>query len=168
MLPRLAADQETAPVSPANDFASDRTFRTQRVIPHTPTAVFAAIADPTRLARWWGPNGFTNIFESFEFTVGGRWTFVMQGGGKQYPNQNVFRVIEPESRVVIEHVSPPHFTLTVTLKAQDHGTLVTWAQEFDDVGTVAAIRHVVEPANEQNLDRWQAVLAEDPPQEHSR
>jgi uncharacterized protein YndB with AHSA1/START domain len=28
--------------------------------------VFAAFADAARLARWWGPKGFTNTFDEFE------------------------------------------------------------------------------------------------------
>ena len=33
-------------------------FTTSRDIAATPTQVFAAISDPARLARWWGPAGF--------------------------------------------------------------------------------------------------------------
>jgi uncharacterized protein YndB with AHSA1/START domain len=48
------------------------TFTTTREIPASPAAVFAAFQDPARLARWWGPNGFTTTFETFEFRPGGR------------------------------------------------------------------------------------------------
>jgi uncharacterized protein YndB with AHSA1/START domain len=34
-------------------------FKTFRVIPATVKHVFAAISHPKRLARWWGPAGFT-------------------------------------------------------------------------------------------------------------
>jgi len=43
------------------------TFRTSRDIPASPEQVFAAIADPERLARWWGPAGFSNTFGVCEF-----------------------------------------------------------------------------------------------------
>ena len=36
------------------------------------------------------------------------------------------------------------------------------AQEFEDSAVAARIRHIVEPANEQNLDRLLSVLAERP------
>lgn len=36
------------------------TFNTSLEIPATPEQVFAAIRHPERLARWWGPAGFTN------------------------------------------------------------------------------------------------------------
>src|SRR5688500_4970526 len=48
-------------------------FRTSREIPASPEQVFAAFTDAQRLARWWGPAGFTNTFMVCDFTSGGRW-----------------------------------------------------------------------------------------------
>lgn len=105
--------------------------RTQRVFPHSPEAVYAAFADGERLARWWGPRGFTNTFETFEFRPGGGWVFVMHGpDGGHHPNESIFRACDPDRRVQIEHLSPPHFTLTVTLELDAKGTKLTWAQSF--------------------------------------
>jgi hypothetical protein len=42
------------------------TFKTSREIPATVEQVFAAISDSERLARWWGPAGFTNTFNVCE------------------------------------------------------------------------------------------------------
>jgi uncharacterized protein YndB with AHSA1/START domain len=72
------------------------TFKTSREIPATPAAVFAAIADPQRLARWWGPDGFRNSFEVCDIRPGGAWKFTMHGpDGASYPNESVFFAIEP-------------------------------------------------------------------------
>ena len=136
------------------------TFRSHRVLPYRPQTVFEAFARPELLARWWGPDGFTNTFEIFEFRPGGRWKLVMHGPeGTHHPNESVFLELEAPSRLVIQHVSPPRFVLTVTLAARDAGTALTWAQEFEDAAVAARIRHIVEPANEQNLDRLLFVLA---------
>jgi hypothetical protein len=63
------------------------------------------------------------------------------------------------SAVVIHHVSPPRYVLRVTLATCEGGTAIEWAQEFEDGAVADRIRHIVEPANEQNLNRLQAVLA---------
>ncbi len=67
------------------------TFRTSRQLPAKPDVVYAAFSEPSRLAKWWGPNGFSNIFQLFEFKQGGNWKFTMIGpDGKTYPNECVF------------------------------------------------------------------------------
>ena len=133
-------------------------FITHRDLPAAPDAVHAAIADPARLARWWGPAGFANVFERCEFRPGGAWVYVMLGpDGKRYPNESVFETIEPGRRVVIRHVSQPRYRLTITLTPVADGTTrVGWEQVFDDARVAAGIAHIVEPANEQNLDRLTA------------
>jgi uncharacterized protein YndB with AHSA1/START domain len=135
-------------------------FRSQRVLPYQPQSVFEAFARPELLARWWGPAGFTNTFEVFEFRPAGRWTFVMHGpDGSHHPNESVFLELHVPSKLVIHHVSRPRYVLTVTLTAHEAGTAITWSQAFEDSAVAARIRHIVEPANEQNLDRLLSVLA---------
>jgi uncharacterized protein YndB with AHSA1/START domain len=136
------------------------TFQTSRTLPTTPQQVFAAFADPARLATWWGPEGFRNTFQTCEFKPGGNWLFTMHGpDGSNYPNESVFAEIEPARKVVIDHVCEPLFRLTVELQATATGTLLQWTQVFADAAVAAAVRHIVEPANEQNLDRLAAELA---------
>lgn len=130
------------------------TFKTSRELAADPATVFAAIKDPVRLARWWGPDGFSNRFEVFEFAPGGNWVFSMIGpDGTTYANTSTFTTIDAERRVAIEHISPPQFVLTITLEPAAGGTRVIWEQAFADDAVANAIRHIVEPANEQNLDR---------------
>lgn len=137
-----------------NQIPLDWIMQTQRILPYTPDEVYAAFADPTRLAKWWGPNGFTNTFEIFEFKKWGNWEFVMHGpDGHDYPNKSVFQSIEPGKKIIIEHVCQPYFTLTVSLLSDATGTRIVWAQAFEDLNVLTAIRHIVEPSNEQNLDR---------------
>lgn len=133
------------------------TFTNTRKLHATPSAIFAAMQDPARLARWWGPSGFSNRFDVFEFRAGGRWLFDMIGpDGKEYPNESVFLSIEADRQVVIQHTCLPHFTLTITLEPSAEGTLVHWEQVFADASFANAMRHILEPANEQNLDRLSA------------
>lgn len=126
--------------------------------------MFAAFARPDRLATWWGPKGFTNTFEQFEFAPGGRWVFVMHGPtGASYPNESVFREIEAESRLVIEHVVKPWYRLTVTLTARGDGTHLAWDQEFESPEVATRMRPLAATANEQNLDRLESLLASERP-----
>jgi uncharacterized protein YndB with AHSA1/START domain len=137
----------------------DRILSTARTLPFTPEAVYGAFASPEALAAWWGPAGFRNEFEHFEFREGGRWQFVMVGpDGHRYPNQNVFQTLLPGRQVVIRHDGAPWFTLTVDLEAVDGGTWLSWRQAFDDLATARAVEAIVGPANEQNLDRLTRVL----------
>lgn len=137
------------------------TFRSHRVLPYQPQFVFEAFARPELMSRWWGPGGFTNTFEIFEFRPGGRWKYVMHGpNGANFQNESTFLELHPPSRVVIQHESKPRYVLTVTLAEDEAGTAITWNQEFEDSAVAARIRHIVEPANEQNLDRLLSVLVD--------
>jgi len=140
-------------------------FRTSREIPASPEQVFAAFTDAQRLARWWGPAGFTNTFAACDFTPGGKWSYTMHGpNGGDYPNESVFEVVEPPARVVIRHVSKPNYRLTITLTPSSGGTTVSWEQAFDDADVARRIEHIVVPANEQNLDRLSVEILGSPAQ----
>jgi uncharacterized protein YndB with AHSA1/START domain len=136
------------------------TFKTSRAFSAPPNAVFAAFASPERLARWWGPDGFSNTFEVFEFRPGGAWRFIMHGpDGASYPNESTFVSVEPDREVVVRHDCQPYFTLSIRFERTATGTTVMWEQAFDSPEVAASVKHIVEPANEQNLSRWQAEVA---------
>ena len=133
------------------------TFQNSRYFAFTPQAIFDAIQNPERLARWWGPAGFTNTFDVCEFRNGGRWSFTMHGpDGRNYANENVFAEIEPLEKVVVRHVSEPKFSLTISLAPSAAGTLVSWSQAIENSEVASRIEHIVVPANEENLDRLSA------------
>lgn len=137
-----------------------KVMSTSRVLPFSPSAIYAAFESPDLLAQWWGPEGFTNTFEVFEFKANGQWNFVMHSpDGNSYPNESVFAALEPDNKVVIKHVCAPLFTLTVKFKPVANGTDLSWEQAFVDEATAQAVKHIVQPANEQNLDRLTRVLA---------
>lgn len=130
------------------------TFRHFREIAAPPESVFAAFTDPARLARWWGPDGFSNSFETFEFRPGGQWVFTMRGpDGAEYPNESEFLEIVPPSLIRLRHVNLPHFDLTVTLEPSTTGTRVSWVGVFANEEFAQRMRPFLEKANEQNLNR---------------
>lgn len=137
----------------------DRTDQRHLDIAAPPDAVFAAIANPARLARWWGPAGFANTIHRFEFEDGGLWQLTMHGpDGKHYPNESRFRAIVPGRSVLIEHLSGHHFLLAIELAPQAGGTRVSWRQTFDTPEHYAAIASFVATANQQNLERLAAEM----------
>jgi uncharacterized protein YndB with AHSA1/START domain len=72
-----------------------RTFDAPRVL------VFQAWTDPSHLARWWGPHGFTNPVCEFDPSPGGKILIHMRGpDGTVYPMTGTVReVVEPERLV---------------------------------------------------------------------
>ena len=142
-----------------NAIPVDRRIDTRRTIPFTPSQVFRAFADPTVLASWWGPSGFTNTFDEFEFRDNGVWRFTMHGpDGKDYANDSRFlRVMEP-SLVVIEHRCAPLFQAHFSFRDAQDGCMIDWQMVFEDAQTCANVARYAGDANEQNLDRLVSAL----------
>ena len=123
----------------------------------SPPEVYAALSDPVRVARWWGPAGFTNTIHLFEFQPGGRWLLTMHGpDGKDYANESRFTRIVPGRVFEIEHLSGHHFVLSIDLAEAGQNTLVSWRQTFDTVAHYERIAQFVASANEENLERLAA------------
>lgn len=149
--------RESTPIGETE--AANREIISTRTIDAPPQRVFNAIRDPKQLAQWWGPKGFTNTFEVFEFRPGGQWRFVMHGpDGTNYQNECTFAEIEEPGRVVIDHVSQPHFLMTISLENQSGKTHITWRMRFDTAEVCAAVRTICTEGNQQNFDRLEAML----------
>lgn len=128
-----------------------------RLLAASPSEVFAAMSDAARIARWWGPKGFTSTIHEFEFRPGGKWRLTLHGpDGKDYPNDSRFTRVVTNQAFEIEHVDGHHFFLAIELQPQDAGTLVKWRQTFDTIEHYQGIAEFVGTANEQNLDRLAA------------
>ncbi|TVY11794.1 SRPBCC family protein [Paenibacillus cremeus] len=123
--------------------------------------VYQAWTTPELLARWWGPNGFTNTFHEFDLRPGGEWRFIMHGpNGVDYPNHIEFVEIVPQERIVLKHTSSPEFQVTATFEDLGGRTKVTFRQQFMHAKEFEqAVKYCVE-ANEQNFDRMGELLKE--------
>jgi uncharacterized protein YndB with AHSA1/START domain len=139
---------------------AEREIVTTRVLNARHGVVFRAWAEPEHLANWWGPNGFTNTFEEFDFKPGGVWRFVMRGpDGRDYRNESLFvEVVKPE-RIVFQHVSEPKFQMTAIFVEQAGKTRLTLRMLFDSVAVRNKVSVYAVEANEQNFDRLEAELA---------
>jgi uncharacterized protein YndB with AHSA1/START domain len=133
-----------------------------RLINASAHEVFAAMSDRDRVARWWGPEGFTNTIHEFEFRPHGKWLLTMHGpDGKDYPNESRFVRVVPDRVFEIEHLSGHHFVLTIDLTEQGGDTLVGWRQTFDTAEHYRQIAAFVAGANEQNLAGGRSVAGEE-------
>lgn len=142
-----------------------RSDRQSLLIAATPQAVFAAIADPQRVERWWGPAGFRNTIHAFDFKPGGRWLLTMHGpDGKDYANESRFVRIEPDAGVEIEHLDGHHFFLKLELVPTAEGTRVQWCQTFDTAEHFQKLASFVKQANAENLQRLADEVARGAPQ----
>ena len=136
------------PLAPDREIVSSRTF------PMSRDRLFRAFGDPTRLARWWGPKGFTNTLHEFDLRPGGHWRFVMRApDGTAFANHSKFLEVVPPSRIVFQHISDPHFRMTMTFDELRGGTKLTWRMRFESMKLRDKFRAICVPGNEQNFDR---------------
>lgn len=81
-------------------------------------AVWDAWTDPDKVAKWWGPRGFTITTHSKDLRAGGNWNYTMHGpDGVDYPNKTLYYVVETYKKLVYDHGGhddrPPLFRVTV-------------------------------------------------------
>jgi uncharacterized protein YndB with AHSA1/START domain len=141
---------------------ADREVINTRLISAPPSALFAAFRDPQRLAQWWGPNGFTNTIEHFDFTPGGQWRYTMHApDGANYHNESRFDAIAEPELIDLRHLGPMHsFQLTITFTAEAGGTRLKWRMRFDTSEELAPLHKFLADANDQNIDRLAAHLSQ--------
>lgn len=143
-----------------NQEAQEREVRTTRIIAAPRERVFAAWTDPEQLVHWWGPKGFTNTFHHFELKLEGIWDFTMHGpNNMDFNNTCVFKRIEPPAYLEFDHLKEVHFyKAMVAFTEINDGTRVDWTMRFDTAEELAPIRAFIERANEENMDKLQALL----------
>lgn len=152
----------TQPPATPNEIVSTRVFAVPR------DRLFEAFADPSQLARWWGPKGFTNTFEEFHFHPGGTWRFTMHSPeGADFHNVSEFAEVFRPRRIVFRHLRPVHdFLMTITFEDASGGTALTWRMAFESADEVKKIGTFISQANEENFDRLQEILSETEHQNH--
>jgi uncharacterized protein YndB with AHSA1/START domain len=139
---------------------SNRKIITKRILNANRATVFSAWTNPELLAQWWGPKGFTNTFHEFNPTPGGKWKFTMHGpNGSHYPNESIFLEIAAPEKIVLKHVSQPHFQLTAQFEEIDESkTLLIFQQLFDTIEEYNKVKTFAVDANEENMDRLERVV----------
>ncbi len=80
--------------------SGDLTLELGRRLPAPPSSVWDAFTDPDRLARWWGPQGFSIPSVRFEPRVGEGYRIEMQPPeGEAFYVAGEFRTVDPPRRL---------------------------------------------------------------------
>jgi uncharacterized protein YndB with AHSA1/START domain len=146
-------------MTPKASVRPDCEIVSSRLLSVAPAEAFAAFADPARLERWWGPKGFANTMQRFDFRAGGDWHILMHApDGADYPNQSVFIEVTEPSRIVYDHGGHV-FIGTLDYAAEGTGTRLTFTMRFPTPAERDQVAPVCIPANEENFDRLEAELA---------
>ncbi len=140
--------------------AMDTEIVSTRVFAASDEDIFDAFADPRQLAQWWGPQGFTSTFETFDFRPGGDWVFTMHApSGTDYPNESRFIEIVRPGRIVFEHLRPMHwYEMTILINPEEKAARLTWRMRFESADEVMKIGRFITAANQENFDRLEALL----------
>ncbi len=145
---------------------TDRELVITRILNAPRDLVFRTWTDPKQVAKWWGPNGFTNTIQEMDVRSGGVWRFIMHGpDGTNYKNKIVFiEVLKPE-RLVYQHVREEetesiNFHVTVTFEKQGDKTRLTMRSLFESAAEFERVNKeygATEGAH-QTMDRLEEYL----------
>ena len=115
--------------------------------------VFRAWTDPKHLARWWGPEHFTNPVCEVDARVGGKLRIVMRApDGNEYPLRGVFREVVAPERLVFTNIAVDEKDQPII----DGMTTVTFAEEGGKTRLILRTRGTaVQPVAVQYLQGMQ-------------
>lgn len=141
--------------TPDSEIVSSRIFNSPREL------IFRAWSNPNHLKNWWGPAGFTNTFNEFDFRVGGKWSFIMHGPDKgNYVNECEFIKIEEPSLIAWQRISKPLFQVVATFEEiSTDKTKLVFKMLFDTPEECRKLKPFVVDKNEENFDKLENELA---------
>lgn len=140
----------------------NREVRSCRTLGVNAEKAWQSFADKALLARWWGPEGFTNTIHEFDLRPGGNWKLTMHGPEKgHYENASVFTAVEPGVRVAWSRRSHPLFDMEISWQPLEEGASeITFRMIFPTAEECTKMRPFVVPKNEENFDRLERLLAD--------
>lgn len=129
--------------------------------------VWDAWTDPTQVAQWWGPRGFTLTTHSKDLKPGGHWHYTMHGpDGVDYPNRTVYFEVEKYRKLVYDHGAtkdqPPLFRVTVLFSELNNKTKMEMTMRCASVEAANEIKKFIKQAGgEATWDRLAEHLAKE-------
>jgi uncharacterized protein YndB with AHSA1/START domain len=134
--------------------------------------VFKAFTEPERLARWFGPAGWTLPVCTVDLRVGGIWHYCMRGpNGEESWGRAVYREITPPTRLVYADAFSdatgtvderlPQTVVTIDFLAEDGKTRLVNRSEFGSAGDLQQVIAMgVEQGMRETWERLDALLAD--------
>ena len=139
---------------------------TTRLIAAPLELVWKALTTPEHLQHFWGPDGFTNTYKSFDLRVGGQARFTMHGpDGTNYPNRFIFLTVEPPHLLRFDHDNGGDGELNHKFVGEleltdEHGkTRVELRVIEESIAARDAVAQFAVEGGRQNLDRLAAYVA---------
>jgi uncharacterized protein YndB with AHSA1/START domain len=145
-----------------NKNTADRELSITRTLNAPIELVWKVWTEPKHIAKWWGPNGFTNTIYKMEVKPGGIWDFTMHGpDGTDFKNQNMYVEVVKYEKLIFDHISAPKFRFTVNFKAQGKKTLLEWKSTFESAEELKKVIEVfkADEGMKQNVDKLEQYLA---------
>ena len=144
-----------------NDLNPDCLIESTRVFHVSREQLFRAWSDPTHLKKWWGPAGFTNTFNEFDFRVGGRWSLIMHGPDKgNYVNESEFTDIKVPALISWKRFTKPLFRVVVRFEDLSvEQSQLFFTMIFDSSEECRKVKVFAVDKNEENFDRLEIELS---------
>jgi uncharacterized protein YndB with AHSA1/START domain len=139
---------------------------TSRIIAAPRQLLWQALTTPEHLQHFWGPDGFTNTFKTYDLRVGGEARFTMHGpDGTNWPNRFIFRTIDPPRLLAYDHDNggegPVDHKFLGEVELTDVGgqTRVELRMTESTMEARDAVAQFAVAGSQQNLDRFATYVA---------
>ncbi|GAA4469245.1 SRPBCC family protein [Nemorincola caseinilytica] len=140
---------------------TDKSLFIERTLNAPVSLVWKAFTDPAHIAKWWGPNDFSNTIYTMDLRPGGAWELVMHGpDGTDYKNKSIFTEVVENELIAYDHVSGPKFHATIRFRADGDSTHLSWHMEFDSPEQLDKVieQFKADKGLEQNIEKLEKHL----------
>jgi uncharacterized protein YndB with AHSA1/START domain len=139
---------------------------TTRLIAAPRDLLWKVLTTPEHLQHFWGPDGFTNTFKSFDLREGKEARFIMHGpDGTDWPNRFVFLAIEPPRLLRWDHDNggegdvDHRFRGEMELTEEGDKTRIELRMFEKTIAARDAVAQYAVEGGKQNLDRLAVYVA---------
>lgn len=125
----------------------------ERTYPVSVETLYRAFSDHETLAKWFGPEGFTNTIHEFNLVPGGAYRLTMHGpDGTDYPSQWLVLDVVPNEKIEMKHEDKVYgFSSVYSFIPEADGAKLHWVMTLPTDFPQGL--DFIKEMNKQNLDR---------------